>query len=146
MKIKLRESPNLSRATKQEGSACPTEALAKAGLPLCPLQVKKLNLNQAIKETEKVCGKFPNPRKWTSHHRFAELVEEVGELANAIQTKEGYKSTKRQKSEVNDSICDILYEVLMMASMYKVNLDKEYPKVLRQLEKRIKNGEFNHEK
>ena len=106
--------------------------------------MKNLTLNQAIKETERVCRKFPNPKKWTTHHRLAELVEEVGELANAIQTTEGYKSSKRKKSEVTDSICDILYEVLMMASMYNVDLDKEYPKVLKQLEKRIKAGEFNH--
>lgn len=107
--------------------------------------MKSLALNQAIKETEKVCRKFPNPKKWTSHHRFAELVEEVGELANAIQTTEGYKSNKRKKSEINDSVCDILYEVFMMASIYKVDLDKEYPKVLKQLEERIRAGEFDHE-
>ncbi len=104
-----------------------------------------MGLNQAIKETEKVCRKFPNPKKWTSHNRFAALVEEVGELANAIQTTEGYKSKKRQKSEVIDSICDILYEVLMMASVYRVDLDKEYSKALRQLKKRIKAGEFDHD-
>lgn len=107
--------------------------------------MKNLNLNQALQETEKVCRKFPNPKKWGPHHRFAELTEEVGELANAIQTTEGYKSKKRKKSEIVDSVCDILYEVFMMASMYKVDLDKEYPKVLRQLEKRIKAGEFDHE-
>jgi NTP pyrophosphatase (non-canonical NTP hydrolase) len=106
--------------------------------------MRKLNLNQAIKETEKVCKKFPNPKKWTSHHRFAELVEEIGKLANAIQTMEGYKSKKRQKSEINDSICDILYEVFMMAATYKVDLDNEYPKVLKQLEERIRAGEFDH--
>lgn len=105
----------------------------------------ELNLNQVIKETERVCRKFPKSAKeWTPHHRFTELVEEVGELANAIQTKEGYKSAKRKKSEVTDSICDILYEVLMMASMYKIDLNKEYPKVLKQLKQRIKNGEFDH--
>lgn len=107
--------------------------------------MKNLNLNQAIKETEKVCKKFPKSSKeWTSHHRFAELVEEIGELANAIQTTEGYKSHKRKKSEIVDSVCDILYEVFMMASIYNVDLDKEYPKVLRELEKRIKSGEFDH--
>lgn len=108
--------------------------------------MKKLTLNQAIRETEKVCQKFPNPKKWTSHNRFAALVEEVGELANAIQTTEGYKSNKRKKSEIADSVCDILYEVFMMASVYKVDLDKEYPNVLKQFEKRIKSGEFNYDK
>lgn len=72
------------------------------------------------------------------------MVEEIGELANAIQTTEGYKSKKRKKSEIADSVCDVLYEILMMASTYNVDLDKKYPKVLKQLEKRIKAGEFDH--
>ncbi|MBI4089760.1 MAG: MazG-like family protein [Candidatus Levybacteria bacterium] len=72
--------------------------------------MKKLNLNQTVRETEKVCKQFPNPKKWSPHHRFAEMAEEVGELANAIQTKEGYKSNKRKKSEITDSVRDILYK------------------------------------
>lgn len=106
----------------------------------------KKSLNDYLKDTKKVCDEMPNPKKWGPHHRFAELVEEVGELANAIQTDEGYKSKKRKKSEVIDSICDILYEVFMMAATYKVNLDKEYPKVLKQIDSRRKSGEFDHEK
>jgi NTP pyrophosphatase (non-canonical NTP hydrolase) len=65
-------------------------------------------------------------------------VKIVGELANAIQTTEGYKSNKRKESEVIDSVCDILYEIFMMASIHNVNLDKEYLKVLKQLEKRTR--------
>jgi NTP pyrophosphatase (non-canonical NTP hydrolase) len=105
--------------------------------------MKNLTLNQAIEKTEKLSRKFPNPKKWTSHARLADLMEEVGELANAIQTTEGYKSNKRKKSEIEDSLCDILYSIFMLASIYNVNLDEEYKKVLKDLKKRIKSGEFN---
>jgi len=103
----------------------------------------KYNLNQAIKDTKKIVEKMPKSKKWPVHARLAELFEEVGELANAIQTEEGYKTKKRQKSEVTDSVCDILFELLLIADIYKINLDKEYPTVLRKIDTRRKSGEFN---
>ncbi|MDP2649643.1 MAG: MazG nucleotide pyrophosphohydrolase domain-containing protein [bacterium] len=93
--------------------------------------MKKLTLNQAIKETIKVASKFPNKKEWQVHNNFAAMVEEVGELANAIQVEEGFKSKKRKKSEIADSICDILYELFRIAKWYKIDLDKKYPLVSR---------------
>ena len=106
--------------------------------------MKKLSLNQAIKETGKVASRMPIKKEWLVHNNFAAMVEEVGELANAIQVKEGFKSKKRKKSEIADSICDILYELFRIALFYKIDLDKEYPTVLRQIDKRRQSGEFDH--
>ncbi len=100
------------------------------------------SLNQLRDETQEVTSKMPNAN-WSIHNRFAELVEEVGELANAIQTDEGFKSKKRKKSDLVDSVCDVLFEVLNIAAHYKVDLDKEYPKVLKQIDDRRKSGEFD---
>lgn len=72
-------------------------------------------------------------------------MEEVGELANAIQTDEGFKSKKRKKSDLTDSVCDVLFEVFSIAAYYKVDLDKSYPEVLKQINDRRKSGEFDHE-
>lgn len=105
--------------------------------------MNKYNLNKAIEDTEELAKKMPN-EGWTIHTRFLELVEEVGELANAIQTTEGFKSKKRQKSQLIDSVCDVLFELLMIASIYKIDLDKEYPEVLKHIDKRRKSGEFDH--
>lgn len=100
-------------------------------------------LNELKKETKKVAEQMPNAN-WTIHTRFVELVEEVGELANAIQTEEKFKSQKRKKSEVINSVCDILFEVLLIADHYHIDLDQEYPKVLEEIETRRKNGDFDH--
>lgn len=105
--------------------------------------MSKYNFNQAIKDTKKVVDRMPKKKKWPAYARFVELVEEVGELANAIQTEEGYKTKKRRKSEVNNSICDILFEILLLAEIYKIDLDKEYPSVLKEIDDRRKSGEFN---
>lgn len=105
--------------------------------------MNKPSLNELMTATKKVADKMPN-KGWTIHTRFVELVEEVGELANAIQTDEGFKSKKRKKSEVTDSVCDILYALLLIADNYKIDLDKEYPAVLKQIDDRRKSGEFEH--
>lgn len=107
--------------------------------------MKNLNLNQLIKATHKVASKMPIKKEWLVHNNFAAMVEEVGELGNAIQVEEGFKSKKRKKSEIADSICDILYELFRIAKWYKVDLDKEYPLVLKQIDNRRKRGDFNHE-
>ena len=107
--------------------------------------MKKISLNEHRDNTEKVTGKIPQNKPWTIHNRVVELMEEVGELSNAIQTDEGFKSKKRKKSDLVDSVCDVLFEILNIAAYYKVDLDKEYPKVLKFIDNRRKSGEFDHE-
>jgi NTP pyrophosphatase (non-canonical NTP hydrolase) len=103
-----------------------------------------VKLNEAIKETEKIAQKMPGNKQWSVHTRFVELVEEVGELANAIQTEEGYKTKNRKKSEVVDSVCDVLWEILLIAGIFRIDLEKEYPRVLKEIDSRRKKGEFDH--
>src|SRR5580704_15427269 len=105
-------------------------------------QNSNTTLNHYKKETKIIAEKIKN-KGWTIHTRFVELVEEVGELANAIQTEEGFKSKKRKKSDVTNSVCDILFEVLLIADHYKIDLDKEYPEVLKEIDERNKNGDFD---
>lgn len=107
------------------------------------MNMKILSLNQAIKETVRLASKMPNKKDWQVHNNFAAMVEEVGELANAIQVEEGFKSKKRRKAEIADSICDILYELFRIANWYKIDLDKEYPLVIKQIDKRRLKGEFD---
>lgn len=106
--------------------------------------MKTLTLNEAKTETKAVAKNLPS-KGWTVHTRFVELVEEVGELANAIQTDEGFKSKKRKKSDVTNSVCDVLFELLLIADNYNIDLDKEYPAVLEEIDIRRKNGDFDHE-
>lgn len=105
--------------------------------------MNKLTLNEAVEETKKVTSQMPDNNTWSIHTRFVELVEEVGELANAIQTHEGFKSKKRKKSDLTNSVCDVLFELLSIAAHYKIDLDKEYPEVLKEIDQRRKAGEFD---
>jgi len=104
----------------------------------------KYTLNYAMVKTKKVADKIKN-KNWTIHTRFVELIEEVGELANAIQTDEGFKTKKKKKSDVTNSVCDILFNILMIADHYSIDLDKEYPEVLDEIDERNRNGDFDQE-
>jgi len=100
-------------------------------------------LRQLIKQTKKITKKFPDPH-WKAETRFVDLVEEIGELANAILVAEKRKSKKRQKAEIADSLCDCLWNIFILADIYGIDLDSEYQTVLKDVEKRISQGDFNY--
>lgn len=102
-----------------------------------------MKLSEAVSRTKEVSNNMPG-EKWGIYPRFNDLVEEVGELANAIQVKEGWKTKNRAKSELIDSVCDVLYSVLCIAAIYDIDLDQEYPKVLEHIDNRRRDGDFDH--
>jgi NTP pyrophosphatase (non-canonical NTP hydrolase) len=102
-----------------------------------------VDFEEATKMTLEVVREIRKDLHWDSKERFMNLVEEVGELANAILCREKRKGAKRRRSDLADSIGDILFNLLILAKHYGVDLNKEYPKVLEDLKKRSKNGDFD---
>ncbi len=103
-----------------------------------------MDLSEAVKETKKVSDAILaiSGKDWDAKTRFIDLVEEVGELANALLLEHGDKAEKRRRSELIDSVCDVLFDVLMLADAYGIDLNKEYPKVLEHLRQRAEKGGF----
>ncbi len=103
-----------------------------------------MDLNEAVEKTKKVVAEIEEKRgkKWDSKTRFIDLVEEVGELANALILEHGDKPEKVRRAELADSVCDILFDLLMLADAYGIDLNKEYPKVLDHIRKRNRAGQF----
>ena len=102
-----------------------------------------MRLNEAVIKTKKVKDKMPG-EPWGIYQRFNDLVEETGELANAIQVKEGWKTKNRAKADLVDSVCDVLYSIFLVAEHYDIDLEKEYSKVLKEIDARRKKGGFDH--
>ena len=99
------------------------------------------SLKDLSKKTLKISKTFGGP-EWSAEARLIDLMEEVGELSNAILVKEGYKNKKRAKAELEDSLCDVLYELLILSELYGIDLEREYVNKLKRLEQRIKQREF----
>lgn len=95
-------------------------------------------------QTKKVLQEFEETRtkKWTPEVVLAYLMEEVGELSNAILVKEGLKHQNRKKADLPDSICDVLFNLFIIAEYYHVDLEKEYLKVLQKFQERIRKGDI----
>lgn len=65
-------------------------------------------------------------------------------MANAILIEEKKKPKRglHPGNSVADALCDLLFDLLLLADLYGIDLEKEYPDMLKRLEERIKNGEF----
>jgi len=104
-----------------------------------------MDLKQLTEKTIEINKKFKNWKEWDNNIRFVDLIEEVGELANAILTKQKAKGNKPgwQKEGMQDSLCDVLHNLLILAWQNNIDLEKSYLTMLDDLEKRIKSGEFD---
>ena len=86
-------------------------------------------------------ARFPN--KWDLKTHFIDLVEEVGELGNAVLIQSGSKSSKRQRAELDDSFADVLFELIMMADEANVDLERVLTQMLKELKIRQENKEYH---
>ena len=50
----------------------------------------------------------------------------------------------RTKNDIADALADILFDMVMLADEYEIDLEKEYGEMLGRLEARIDGGEFNN--
>ena len=103
-----------------------------------------MDLNEAMEKTLNTVNEMVShgATKWDSKTRFISLVEEVGELANAIMLEHGDKPEGVRRAELTDSICDALFNLLLLAKNYDIDLNKEYNELLEQLKLRFKDGKY----
>lgn len=99
-------------------------------------------LQQLVVEVLEVGSNFPN--KWDLKTHYIDLVEEVGELGNAILIESNDKSIKRKRAELSDSFADVLFELIMMADEAGVDLEKVLTNMLEELRVRQRNGDYHN--
>jgi NTP pyrophosphatase (non-canonical NTP hydrolase) len=76
-------------------------------------------------------------KKYTPEMAFIHLVEEVGELAREFVNKER-RHEKYSKENLIDAIADIFIVAFILASLYKLDVEKLLLKTLNESKKRIK--------
>ena len=103
-----------------------------------------MDLNEAMEKTLEVANEMSShgAKDWDPKTRFIALVEEVGEIANALMLEHGDKPGEVRRAELADSICDALFDLFLLAKAYGIDLNKEYGVLLGQLRKRFKDGKF----
>jgi NTP pyrophosphatase (non-canonical NTP hydrolase) len=101
------------------------------------------SLQQIIEEVLKAGERFPN--KWDLKTHYIDLVEEVGELGNAVLIETGSKSTKRKRADLKDSFADVFFELILMADEANVDLEEVIIQMLSELKVRQENKEYHPE-
>ncbi|MFC1654081.1 hypothetical protein ACFL1M_04505 [Patescibacteria group bacterium] len=105
-----------------------------------------VDIAELIDKTRDLNKKFK--KSFSKQDRMMDLMEEVGELSQAMLIVDGKKLTndpKKQKTrkDIADALCDVLYDLVLLTDDYEIDLGKEYKQMLERLEKRIDKGEFS---
>lgn len=68
------------------------------------------------------------------------LMEEVGELARAINHKFGEKRKKPKEAEkeISSELADVLYDIICIANCLNIDLEKALRNIIKKYEKRDK--------
>ena len=112
------------------------------------MQDDTITLKKLIDRTMTLDRRFP--KQYSKEEGFMDLVEEVGELAQAMLISSGAKFTndptkQRSIEDVEDALCDVLFQVIRLAELHGIDLTISYPKVLNHIEERFTKGEFDVE-
>ncbi|HUV83125.1 MAG TPA: nucleotide pyrophosphohydrolase [archaeon] len=93
--------------------------------------MSKLSINEAQELVDNWINQFEEGY-WPPLSMFAALVEEVGELAEEINSLEGYKPKKPEDSEIDIEmeLGDILFALICISNYYNIDLDHALKKVL----------------
>ena len=104
-----------------------------------------MDLKNLQKQTAAIDNQFPH--KFDKVSLALDITEEVGELAQAILITEKIKLTndptkQRLVEDVANALGDIMFDLLVMAEKYGLDMETEYLKVMDELKGRIEKGEF----
>lgn len=107
---------------------------------------KEPTFNALIDKTRELNAKFPH--QMNKQDRIIDLMEEVGELAQAMLIVDKRKKTnnpgkQKTKADIADALCDVLYDLVMLSQSYEINLPNEYEAMLHRLKTRVDEGEFS---
>jgi len=87
-------------------------------------------LQELVKRTK---SELDNKGKltWPAMALLADLVEEVGELAESVKSAEGFKPYKKMpRGNISREVSDILFSLATIANHYGVDMEAEFLKTL----------------
>lgn len=90
-----------------------------------------MSLKEYQEEVDVWAQKLAKPY-WSPLSQVARMIEEMGELARIYNHKYGDKPKKASESpdDMEDEMGDILFDLICMANVERVDLDKAFKKVM----------------
>ena len=99
------------------------------------------SLEQYQKEVAELVKKFNF--NWSTYVQFIHLVEEVGELGEALTVKQGdRKAGSGEKAladhgDIEEEIGDVLFSLIDLANRYNLNLDRIVEETFKRYQKKL---------
>ena len=82
-------------------------------------------------------------KPWTTEQIMEGFVGDVGDLMKLVMVKEGYRKLDNANinEELSHELSDCLLCILVLASKYNIDLEKEFLKTMSSIEKKIQSNE-----
>ena len=81
---------------------------------------------------------------WSSLSMICAIMEELGEVAREVNSLEGFKPKKSNilDSNLGEELADLLFSIVCVANHYKIDLGKEFNKIIKKYSNRNSNRFF----
>ena len=104
-----------------------------------------MKISEAQALTKEIAGEFDEKykkRKSTASLYFVDLIETLGELAGTVKIKEFWHTTpefyqKKPKRKLENELVDFLYDILMIANVYNINLEEAFINRMQEFKKKF---------
>lgn len=94
---------------------------------------RALEIKKKFSGLEKiVCG-----REWTREEVLQGFVVDVGDLVKLDMAKRGIREVEGVDEKLSHELIDCLWCILVLSKMYNVDLEKSFPRVMDDLEKKV---------
>jgi len=104
---------------------------------LAELQARAL----AIKDLYDVANRHQRDRTWDVKDYAMGLVGDTGDLMKLVAAKEGVRAGTDVDSQLGHELADILWSILVIADNYDIDLNAEFERTMKYLQKRITEGQ-----
>jgi len=102
----------------------------------------------SLKDAQKIVDEWIEEKglKLSEYAKFCRLVEEVGELGEAMTVKMGERKagcgSKRlaDHSDLGEELGDILFSLIEIANVFNINLESCFDLTIQRYDKKVKKG------
>ena len=101
-----------------------------------------MDFQKIIERALQIRNKYSNFEKkkwgksWGNEQILQGFVGDVGDLVKLVMEKEGWRKLK-SKDSLGHELSDCLWNIIVLADKYDVNLEKEFEKTMTEIERRI---------
>jgi len=102
-----------------------------------------MDLDNMISEGLRIRQKYDdwavknNVRKWGLLERTTGLVTDIGELTEYVMVHMGYRGGENNQEKLKHEICDCIYSLICIADYVGVDIKKEFPNLIEELDRRL---------